>query len=275
MKIAYRTIQEFGRIITGDSSITPYKTGSDLVRFFNELGFNDRYEEGFPSRWKYTEDCLISMNRDGMIKKALLTYLNPVNFVENKNQLTAAIEKLNTYLIYDGYECALNGRKINIREISEVSIQIENEEKLSSDFAKEQIKKCEDKITSCDFDGAITNARSLLEDVIKDLYKQKTGCELELNGDLIDYYKNLKKELNLSESAVTDKALKQITSGLTQIVHGLATVRNKMSDGHSREVKPFKHHAKLIVNSSKTLVDFLYDTHEFQNKGFIRQPSSE
>lgn len=37
-----------------------------------------------------------------------------------------------------------------------------------------------------------------------------------------------------------------------------------MSDSHTRETAPSRHHAKLVVNSTKTIVDFLYDVLEYQ-----------
>ena len=30
---------------------TMYRKGAELVRFFNQLGFNEQYGYGFPSRW--------------------------------------------------------------------------------------------------------------------------------------------------------------------------------------------------------------------------------
>jgi Abortive infection C-terminus len=38
-----------------------------------------------------------------------------------------------------------------------------------------------------------------------------------------------------------------------------------MSDGHSQNYKSEKHHLILAVNSALTLVEFLFDTLEFQN----------
>ena len=43
-------------------------------------------------------------------------------------------------------------------------------------------------------------------------------------------------------------------------------LRNKMGDAHVRTYKPERHHAKLAVNSAKTLTDFLIDTLEYQER---------
>jgi hypothetical protein len=67
---------------------------------------------------------------------------------------------------------------------------IENKKRIGRRFILEQLEKCDKKIAEGDYDGAITNARSLVEDVIaRDIYKQATGKELKTKGDLVDDYK--------------------------------------------------------------------------------------
>ena len=51
---------------------------------------------------------------------------------------------------------------------------------------------------------------------------------------------------------------------LNSIVTGLSGLRNKMSDAHVASYKPSKHHAKLAVNSAKTIADFLFDSIKHQ-----------
>ncbi len=63
-----------------------------------------------------------------------------------------------------------------------------------------------------------------------------------------------------------DNVLKQILTGLSSIVFGLAGLRNKMSDAHATNYKPAERHAKLTINVAKTLAEFLNDTHEHQVK---------
>lgn len=265
MKISMRSIQKLTELINGDlSEITPYKSGPNLVKFFNCIGFNDVYKQGFPSRSTYTQNNIIKLNNKNNAELVIKEFFNPIDYIENGALLTQMLEEFNKYLDYDGYQVTIENKKACIKSVEGVPVKIENHEKIGTDFAKEQVEKCENKIVSQDYDGAITNARSLMEDVIRDVYKMATGIALDSTGDLIKDYQKLKKELNLSENSEASMALKQITSGLTSIVNGLAAIRNKMSDGHSRTVKPRRHHAKLVVNSAKTFVDFLYDTLEYQ-----------
>jgi hypothetical protein len=149
---------------------------------------------------------------------------------------------------------------------SKVGINVINEDRLTREFAKEQLEKCKKKIIENDFSGVITNARSLLEDVMcKEIYKQVTGTILESKGNLIDDWKELAKKLNLDAEKAPDEFLKQILRGLGSIVQGLASMRNKMSDGHSPNYKSERHHAVLAINSALTIIEFLFDTLEFQN----------
>jgi hypothetical protein len=55
MILQQKTLETLRNIINEE---TEYRSGPNLVNFFNELGFNDSYGQGFPSRWKYTDDKL-------------------------------------------------------------------------------------------------------------------------------------------------------------------------------------------------------------------------
>ena len=98
----------------------------------------------------------------------------------------------------------------------------------------------------------------------------KIEAELDPNakgndGDLVKIFNRVRKLLNLDPSRqdISD-SIKQVLSGLSNIINGLATMRNKMSDAHGVTYKPSRHHAKLAVNSAKTLADFLFDTMSYQ-----------
>jgi hypothetical protein len=47
MKISERTVKRLGEIITGDKSLSPYRSGPKLVNFFNDFGTNHTYGDGF------------------------------------------------------------------------------------------------------------------------------------------------------------------------------------------------------------------------------------
>ncbi|PZU98429.1 MAG: hypothetical protein DCE90_04765 [Pseudanabaena sp.] len=92
------------------------------------------------------------------------------------------------------------------------------------------------------------------------------------DGDMNSLYKRVQKVLNLEATrADINGSLKQVLSGLSSVVAGIASARNRMSDAHARSYKPSKHHAVLVVNSAKTLANFLYDTKEYQS---ARKPNN-
>lgn len=129
-------------------------------------------------------------------------------------------------------------------------------------FIEQQIMKCDRKLAEKDFDGAITNARSLLEAVLSEVeHELSPESLLPYDGDLLKLYKRVQKLLNLEPSR-TDIAepLKQVLGGLANIVAGIAGLRNKMGDAHVRSFQPAKRHAVLVVNAAKTLAAFIVET---------------
>ena len=147
----------------------------------------------------------------------------------------------------------------------ELEVNFGEEKEVNQLFIEEQIKKCNQKIIDADYSGAITNARSLVEAVLKEIENKLDQDAPDYDGDLIKLYRRVQKLLNLEPSRkdVSD-SLKQMLSGLNSIISGLSGVRNKMSDSHVLSYTPSKHHAKLAVNAANTFCDFIFSTLEYQ-----------
>jgi len=229
MKVSEFTIKHLSKIINGDCGYTPYLTGSTLVELFNRYGFRDTYGQGFPSRWLYVEEKIKKLNRSIKLAKVIEEIVDPRSYYDTEFKVAEAVEKINKIILHDGYLLIEKGKRYKIVSTESVDIEPESLGEIENDFLTEQIKKCDDKILEGDFDGAITNARTLF---------------LNLDPSNIDY----------------SDSIKQILSGLISIINGLANMRNEMSDAHTRRYKPEKRHSKLAVNSSKTLSEFLIDT---------------
>lgn len=264
MKISGQTINCLKDILTGDSKITDYKSGPELVEFFNSIGFNDKYMQGFPSRWLYTKNKLEEINNTKKLKDLLETFFNPINFINKGVSLKKALNILNQYMEYDGYEILIKNKKCIINKKEESLISARN--KIDRDFSKEQIKKCRDKIKNNDYDGAITNARSLVEDVLADIYGKIRKEEMLKTGDLLKDYKQIKDLLNLSDDKFANDSIKSLLRGFNAIIYGLDSLSNQMGDRHRRMIKPIKHHSELVVNSAFTIINFLYETFYYQEK---------
>jgi hypothetical protein len=261
MKVSAKSAKVVRDVITGDSNLSPYRSGPDLVQLFRRFGFQDEYGQGFPSRWRYAEERIAKLNGTQELDNLLTSVLDPVEFVEDQQRHASIIEKLNKYLAFDGYQILIKGKKCKITNLIDPVVQVKNECQLTDDFVHEQFSKLDEKLKTEDFDGAITNSRSLIEGVIAEIHQRLTGDSLEKSGDLRQDFKAVRGLMNLSPDAHSDETIRQILQGLNSIVSGIDSLSNQMGDRHRRRHKPQKRHAKLAVNAAKTAVDFLLDTY--------------
>ena len=61
--ISEGSLRQISHMFCGDiDGYYSYKTGAELVSFFNQyFSSNDRYGQGFPSRWAYVYDKLVGL----------------------------------------------------------------------------------------------------------------------------------------------------------------------------------------------------------------------
>lgn len=283
MNISHGTIEAVVKLVTGDRlqhrdyAIAPYMSGLEIIRFFNQHGADDSYPRngGAPSRWKMAEDYVKSHVGQSSMKEVLTALLDPRRFFDTEFEPSSAINYLNKYLQFDGYECTLRNNRVQVRSLDEnavsLSVDLSSIDTLDHDHASLQLQKCEEKIAGGDYEGAITNAKTLIETLLRAIeIKFETG-DNSYKGDLPKLSKKVHKLLNLQADRqdVSDN-LKSVLSGLAKIVNGLAPLRNKMSDAHPSIYKPQRHHAQFVVNASKTYVHFIIDTYEYQlGRGLI------
>jgi hypothetical protein len=279
MKLSERTIKRLAEIITGDKKVSPYRSGPQLVGFFNEFGTDHTYGQGFPSRWMFAESCIRQFNDTPALRKIILSALDPRDFMgtmvfDPKTQerrpanLQEALTYLNEFLAFDGYEIVPHGKGYDVvdKTRGEIVVDVKLEPShLSHDFIMERIEKCRTKTSQKDYDGAITNARSLVEAVLAAIEKEFDPSPPDYDGDLPKLYKRVQKHLNLSpENPKISNSLKQVLTGFISIIGGLSGLSNKMGDRHVREYKPAAHHAALIVNAAMTFSNFIFDTYAYR-----------
>jgi hypothetical protein len=286
MKISERTVKRLAEIITGDKGLSPYRSGPKLVAFFNELGMNHTYGQAFPSRWSFAEDCIRQFNDTPSMIKIIRSAVDPrdymgatVNDKETQRSRPADVQEalnyLNEFLAFDGYEIVPHGKAYDVvdKARGEIAVDVKLEPShLSHAFIMEQIEKCRTKMGQRDYDGAITNARSLVEAVLAAIEKECDANPPAYDGDLPKLYKRVQKHLNLSpENPAINNSLKQTLTGFISIVCGLSGLSNKMGDRHVREYKPAAHHAALIVNAAMTFSNFIFDTYAYQMGQHLKQ----
>lgn len=279
MKVSERSIKRLAEIITGDNGLSPYRSGPKLVSFFNDFGCHRTYGQGFPSRWMFAEERIREFNGTATLKKIIMSALDPRDFmgvtvVDRQTQqskplnLQDALTYLNEFLAYDGYEIVPHGRGYDVidRTRGEIVVDVKlDPTHLSHAFIMEQIEKCRTKTSQGDYDGAITNARSLVEAVLTAIEKEFDAKAPDYDGDLPKLYKRVQTHLNLSPGnpKISD-SLKQTLTGFISIIAGLSGLSNKMGDRHAREYKPAAHHAALVVNAAMTFSNFIFDTYAYQ-----------
>lgn len=102
---------------------TVYRKGFQLVDFFNSLGFNDIYGQGFPSRWVYTDQKLEIINGTPRMEQCIKAVLHPSNFIDKIEHLDGCMESLNKYIAFDKWKITRNGADINFQRLDKVEIK--------------------------------------------------------------------------------------------------------------------------------------------------------
>lgn len=188
MKISSKTIDYLKGIITGDSQKTPYLSGSNLVSFFGNFGFDDEYGQGFPSRWFYCEQKLLELNSQNRIEEVIEYYYKPINFIENKDQYKNLVKELNEYLTFDDLELKVETKTVKLHNK-------ENEENIISEanFSDNTIsiilqKEVFDHVKTLLNSGHYFNAVEESYKIVREKLRSITGKEKAHEGFKEDNY---------------------------------------------------------------------------------------
>lgn len=271
LKISLKITKQLGSLISGDTSTAPYLSGPKLVDFYNECGFNDKYEEGFPTRWRYSTNKIEESNGTLRLKKILEEFVDPRRYGGDEQIVDRIVNDINQLLKYDGFGLIKKGNIYRVGDIQGNFIQAEAVIAIGHDFVVEQIEKCQQKILSDDYNGAITNARTLCEAVLIHIIESIEKSEIKNDGNIINLWTRAKKALKIdfNKGEIPDFVF-QILSGLDTTLNGLAGISNNAADRHANKFNTKRHHAKLAINSAMTLCDFLIDVLNERNKEFIK-----
>lgn len=99
---------------------TEYRSGPQLVHFFNQLGFRDSYGQGFPSRWMYTDEKLAEINGSPELDKCIKTVLSPANFIGRVGDLDAHISGFNQFLAFDKWKLVRTKANLSFEKLDEI-----------------------------------------------------------------------------------------------------------------------------------------------------------
>ncbi|WP_054030977.1 hypothetical protein [Desulfatitalea tepidiphila] len=119
MILSKKTLEKLRQLINEE---TEYRSGPKIVQFFNELGFNDSYGQGFPSRWYFTDQKLEVINGTPELDKCIKNVFAPVNFIGQYGALDSYIKDFNQFLAFDKWKVVRNGADIIFQKLDKVEI---------------------------------------------------------------------------------------------------------------------------------------------------------
>jgi hypothetical protein len=208
MILQQKTLEKLRELINEE---TEYRKGHELVKFFNELGFNDTYGQGFPSRWIYTDEKLKSINGSPEIDKCIKKLFAPVNYISRFTELDGFINDFNQYLAFDSWKVVRDKTEIKFKKAGE--IDFENTEQKSElkedDFLNREFEGV--KIELIGLDGTITEILNLRFEEIKKCLSSDAPlsvifmCGSTLEGILLGIAMKKPREFNTANSSPKDK----------------------------------------------------------------------
>lgn len=124
MQLNIRALEKLRKIINGDESPdrADYRTGPQLVAFFNELGFKDKYGQGFPSRWEYTDERLKAINGTPELDKCIKAVFAVFNYVGRIEELDALVADFNQYMAFDKWQVVRDNEVITFKRLDKVVV---------------------------------------------------------------------------------------------------------------------------------------------------------
>ena len=206
MKLQQKTLEKLRKLINEE---TEYRSGPLLVSFFNSLGFNDSYGQGFPSRWMYTDERLARINGAPEIDVCIKRLFSPVNFISRFDELDKHIKEFNQYLAFDGFKIVRNAKEIFIRKADEIDDTIIDGLVNEDEFLKKEFSEIS--LEKLGLDSIITEVLRLRFEEIKKCLSAKAPLSViflagsSLEGILLGIASSSPKEFNQSEVSPKDK----------------------------------------------------------------------
>jgi len=134
-----------------------------------------------------------------------------------------------------------------------------------------KIEEMEDACQKENFDRVTTLSSSILQSIFKVICDNE-DIEYENNEKFPSLFKKIKKTLHIDpKDKSKNENIKKLCSKLSVLIITINEIRNLYSDSHGLETKSLleyrsipKHHYKLIVDSTKTSINFLMSSYLHQ-----------
>jgi hypothetical protein len=188
---------------------TEYRSGPKLISFFNELGFNDSYGQGFPSRWIYTDEKLAQINGTPELDKCIKKLFAPVNFISRFQELDNFIKEFNQFLAFDKWKVIRNEADITFAKADKINFDDNSGEIKEDEFLKREFSEIS--LEGIGLDGIITETLGFRFEEIKKCLSANAPLSViflagsSLEGILLGIALKHPKEFNQSKSSPKDK----------------------------------------------------------------------
>lgn len=205
MILSNKTLEKLRILINED---TERRSGPALVSFFNTLGFNDTYGQGFPSRWIYTDEKLAKINGTPELDKCIKKVFAPVNFIGRFPQLDEFLKDFNQYIAFDSWKVVRKEKEINFVKADKIDFEAQTEIK-EDDFLKKEFSDIS--LEKLGLDSVITDTLNIRLDEVKKCLNAKAPLSViflsgsSLEGILLGTASKYPKEFNQSKSSPKDK----------------------------------------------------------------------
>ena len=253
----------------------PYLTGSDICDLSTRFGFPMSYEGNQYTRREYFEkmlDRFIQANRCSELLSFLFAKPQfkeklsdfPLEKIDEcyNHIVKTILEKINSILHFSGHEMKIIGQKFVVQP-SGTKLEVHAptiEKTIDRPYIADITARALQDIEAGHFDSALTKSKTLLEEVFKYVIEQKGEVPPE-KADIHKQYKCVRNLYNMETNKDNDKRINVLLSGLSSIVDSVSEMRNGNSDAHGLgKARPYDlkdYHARLLVNASMTLADFI------------------
>ncbi len=285
-------------LITGNSGLTAVKSKEfileflskyidDIINFDDYCSKNNLLDEREAMR-SYCQTVIKQIKGCSRLTMLVEDLLNNRNFFMDKNVIpnetysteeavfsfNQNMSELNDDdLPRDPYSIKLINKKYKVTSIDDLIVDfriIEENDNLSNyNLINQTSQKCMKRLHERDYTGTITVARTLLEQLTREIII-KQGKSFDDNDDIKTLVNKCLKSLDFDISQMPND-LKEIygkvNSGFSTISQGLGCMRNCMSDSHSSTCIATENDAILAINVSRTMSSFLLNRYCLLHNG--------
>lgn len=264
----------FDNALSPEVSMPPL-SGARLCEISSTFGLPKVYNwnGGNPSRIQYLEDlfehCIVENRCSDLLaylfSKEQFSKLPALQTPGDTDKIYNAlvqriIEEINAVLAFGDHQLVINNHQFSIKKVGTIpEVQTPRIKTIDREYIKSLSSRAMDDIEQKNYDSAITKSRTLLEEVFCYVIEKKKESPIT-SGKISDLYKQVKKLYNMHQDANTDNRINSLLSGLERIVSSISEMRNKDSDAHgvgSKRIQIKQYHARLFVNASMTMSDFI------------------